>query len=325
MHMATGFIYSDRFLEHDTGPMHPERPERLRAITDRLERGGLSSRLTRLEFSPADRRSIERLHDPSYVQRVFEHCRDGRPYIDSPDSVICETSAELAQLAVGGGIAAARAVMRGEIANAFCAVRPPGHHAERGRAMGFCLFNTIAITAEYLISEHQLDRVAIVDFDVHHGNGTQDLFESRSDVLFISIHEDPDHLYPGSGYAEERGSGEGEGFTLNLPMPPGSGDDEYDEVMRTHVLPAIEKDKPEFLLISAGFDAAAADPLAHMLVTSDGFERITQRLIDAAGTLCDGRVVSMLEGGYDLDALADGVERHVRVLMNAGWYWSSLK
>jgi acetoin utilization deacetylase AcuC-like enzyme len=218
--MSTGLIYSERLLEHDTGPMHPERPDRLRAIVAGLKRSGAWDRLTHLEFGPAERKWIERLHDPAYVDRVYEQCRAGRPYIDTHDSVICEKSAELAQLAVGGGLAAAEAVMKGSVTNAFCAVRPPGHHATRDRAMGFCLFNTTAIATEYLIAQHQLDRVAIVDFDVHHGNGTQSLFEARSDVLFISIHEDPDYLYPGSGYAHERGIGEGLGLRSTCRCHP---------------------------------------------------------------------------------------------------------
>jgi acetoin utilization deacetylase AcuC-like enzyme len=313
--MPTGLIYSERFLEHDAGPMHPERADRLRAARARLEHARLWDTLVHLEFTPAERAAIERMHDSAYVERVFDSCRRGEPFIDTPECAVCSRSAEIARLAVGGAIAAADRVMGGSVANAFCLVRPPGHHAEKSRAMGFCLFNTIAIAAQHLIDAHKLKRIAIVDFDVHHGNGTQHLFESRADVLFISLHEDPDHLYPGSGYADERGIGAGEGFTINVPLPPGSDDEAYDTAMREVVIPALDRYQPQFLLISAGFDAAAADPLGHMLVTADGFEAITRRLADAAERLCEGRIVSLLEGGYDLDALAEGVERHARALM----------
>ncbi len=312
--MHLGLIYDDRFLEHDTGPGHPERRDRLRAITARLKKTGQWDALERLPFGPADRAWIERLHRPAYIERCFAACAAGQRFIDSPDSAISARSAELAQLAVGGVLAAAEAVMTGRVARAFCAVRPPGHHAEADLSMGFCLFNNVAIAAEYLIVQHGLERVAIVDFDVHHGNGTQHLFEDRRDVLFVSLHQDPHTLYPGTGFADEAGVGDGQGFTLNVPLPPLSDDHAYLDAIDRQILPRLRTYEPEALLVSAGFDAATADPLAQMEVSTDGFTQITRRLIELADERCAGRLLSVLEGGYDLDALAEGVSAHVAEL-----------
>ncbi|MFW6058898.1 MAG: histone deacetylase family protein [Phycisphaeraceae bacterium] len=313
--MSTGFIYHDRFLEHETGPTHPERPERLRAICDRLRQDHLWDELTHLPFSPAARKWIARLHSPHYIDRVFAACEAQHHYIDTPDSPISRHSAEIAQLAVGGVLAAVDAVHAQYVHNAFCAVRPPGHHAERDRSMGFCLFNNIAIAAEYLIAHHGYERIAIVDFDVHHGNGTQHLFEDRADVLFISLHEHPSHLYPGTGYVHERGTSAGEDHTLNLPLDPHDGDERYRHVFQAQVLPRLREFAPQFLLLSAGFDAAAEDPLAHMNVSPQGFEWMTRQLKETAESLCNGRLVSALEGGYHLRALAESVSLHVGVLL----------
>ena len=326
--MSTGFVYHDRFLDHDTGRGHPERPDRLRAITRRLREAGLWDRLTHLPFDPATRADAERLHTPAYLDRLAAACRDGASssgasssggsYIDTPDSAIGRESAEVAYLALGGVLAAVDAVATGTVNNAFCAVRPPGHHAEADRSMGFCLLANAAFAADGLLSRHSLSRVAVVDFDVHHGNGTQHLFERRRDVLFISLHQDPRTCYPGTGFVHETGRGDGAGFTLNLPLPPGGGDDVYLRTMVDTVLPRLDTYRPEALVISAGFDAAAADPLAGMSLTTAGFRGLTDRLLAAADRHCGGRVVSVLEGGYDLDALAAGVETHVAALLQAG-------
>ncbi|MEM7625264.1 MAG: histone deacetylase [Planctomycetota bacterium] len=314
--MSTGLIYDPRFLEHDTGPGHPERPDRLRAIVQRLEADGLWDRLARLPFDTANGARLERLHAPRYVTRVHEACAMGQPYIDTVDSAICPASDGLARLAVGGVLRAIGGVMKGEVGNAFCAVRPPGHHAEADRSMGFCLFGTVALAAEALIADHGLERVAIVDFDVHHGNGTQHLLEDRADVLFVSVHQNPQTCYPGTGYAHEIGIGKGEGFTLNVPLPPGVGDSEYGAAFDRAILPRLEEFAPQFLLLSAGFDAAAADPLAQMELSTEGFAGITERLLGVARRHAEGRVVSVLEGGYDLDALASGVAAHVGLLLD---------
>lgn len=316
--MSTGLIYSDRFLAHDTGQGHPERPDRLRAIVQRLKADGLWDRLTPLDFEAAGRSRLERLHSPKYVWRVFEACAHHLPYIDVVDSAICEDSADIAELAVGGVLRAVGAVMDGEVRNAFCAVRPPGHHAEADRSMGFCLFANVALAAEALLSDHGLERVAVVDFDVHHGNGTQHLLEERGDVLFVSIHGDPLSLYPGTGFEQEVGRGDGHGHTLNVTMRPGAGDEVYLDAFDTKVIPALRDFAPQFLLISAGFDAADGDPLADMRVTTAGFEAMTRRLLDVADEYAQGRVVSVLEGGYDLSALSAGVSAHIGVLLDKG-------
>ncbi len=316
--MATGFIYDARFLDHDTRPSHPERPARLEAIVRELHTSGLWPRLTHLTFSPADDAVLERVHDRSYIERVAAACARGDRFIDTPDSAICPESDAIARLAAGGAVAAVDAVLTGQVANAFCAVRPPGHHAERNLSMGFCLYNNIALAAEHAIQQHGLSRVAIVDFDVHHGNGTQHSFESRADVLVINLHEHPDHQYPGTGYAHETGHGPGAGYTLNIPLLPGADDAAYRQAFESQVLPKVQAYKPQLLLISAGFDAAEADPLGHMNVSTQGFRWMAQQLVQAARECCDGRVVSLLEGGYDLGALAAGVAAHVGVLVEAG-------
>jgi len=313
--MPTGLVYSPRFQEHDTGANHPERPARLAAIVERLKADGLWERLVHLPFGPVDMQWILRIHDRDYVDRLLAACRAGDPHIDTVDSAICPASAEIAQLAVGGAVAAADAVMRQEVENAFCALRPPGHHAERDRSMGFCLYNNIAIAAEYLVSHHGLQRVAIVDFDVHHGNGTQHAFESRGDVLFISMHEDPAFLYPGTGSAEEVGRGAGRGATVNCPLHPGSGDATCRQRFKAQVMPALNGFHPQFLLVDAGFDAAGAVPLVKSSWASGTFAWMTAELKAAAEKHCDGRLVSFREGGYNLQSLARCAADHVRVLL----------
>ena len=315
--MSTGLIYDERFLEHDTGHGHPERSDRVRAIVQHLESTGHWARMQRLSFGPAEPAAIEAVHDRAYIERLTHACDHRVPFIDEPDSAICEDSAEIAYLAAGGVLAAVDAVMAGQVDNAFCAVRPPGHHAERCRSMGFCMFNNVAVAAEHLLGHHGIERVAIVDFDVHHGNGTQHSFETRRDVLFVSLHEDPQWLYPGSGLAEEIGKGEGEGLTLNIPLAPHSGDEESRAAFDEQVLPKLDEFEPQALLVSAGFDAAEADPLAHQRVTDEGFRFMAERLCDAARQHCEGRLIVTLEGGYDLNALACGVEMMVESMLGA--------
>jgi acetoin utilization deacetylase AcuC-like enzyme len=316
--MTTALAYDERFCEHDTGPGHPERPQRVRAIEKHLRACGLWHRFDMVSFDAADDRSIEAIHDSAYMERLEASCRDGLGFIDTAESVVCPRSAEIARLAVGAALAAVDAVVEQRAANAFCALRPPGHHAERDRSMGFCLFNNVAVAANYAIERHGLERVAIVDFDVHHGNGTQHTFEQRADVLFVSLHEDPACLYPGTGFACETGHGEGAGFTINLPMAPHSADESYREAFEETVLPALELFGPKMLFVSAGFDASAADPLAHLMVTPDGFAWMTEQLAAVAARTCGGRIVSLLEGGYDLASLAECVQHHVAVLLEAG-------
>ena len=307
-----GFVTHPDYLAHQTGLTHPERPERLRAITDRLRECGLLQDLSPIEPRPAEISWIEQIHSPGYVTRVAESCRRGRAIIDSMDTGISSLSYDVSLLAAGGALAAADAVMEGRVREAFCAVRPPGHHALREVAMGFCLFNNIAVAARYLQRCHGLARVLIVDWDVHHGNGTQDAFYDDPTVFFFSIHQYP--FYPGTGSRAEAGEGRGAGFTLNAPMQAGCGDDEYLRVFEQILAPRVRDFRPEFILVSAGFDAHREDPLGGMSLTERGYARLTQTVRSWAEELCGGRLISMLEGGYDLDALARSVESHLAAL-----------
>ncbi|MFN3168468.1 MAG: histone deacetylase [Phycisphaeraceae bacterium] len=312
---GVGLLYDPRFLDHDTGPGHAERPDRLRAVVRHLKRTGMWDRVAHLPFKPAERSAILRVHDPAYIDRLEAACAAGQGTIDCDDSAICPRSASVAYLAAGAAVAGVEAVAGGAVDRAFALVRPPGHHAERDRSMGFCLFNNAAVAAEHWLAEHGARRVAIVDFDVHHGNATQHSFEDRADVLFVSIHQHPATCYPGTGHAHETGHGPGRGTTLNLPLMPGGGDDVYHDTMRDKVVPALRSFAPDALLVSAGFDASAEDPLAQMQVTTDGFHAIADSLRRFADETLDGKMVTLLEGGYDLDALSAGVAAYLEVIL----------
>jgi acetoin utilization deacetylase AcuC-like enzyme len=311
----TGLVQDDRFRKHWTGEGHPERPDRLAAIARSFQLRGLTERCRSIKFAPISLDVVRRVHDEDYLQRLERACAENRDFIDVPDSGICSESFEIARLAAGAVIAAVDEVMAGRIDNAFCALRPPGHHAERNESMGFCLLNNVAIAAQYLMDRYGLSRVLILDWDVHHGNGTQHIFEADPRVLFISIHGHPGILYPGTGYARERGIGAGEGFTLNCPMLPPSGDTEYREVFDDPILPAIRWFAPEFVLISAGFDAHVLDPLAPLELPTESFGWMTDAMTEVAERFCGGRLVSVLEGGYHLEALGDCTALHVARLM----------
>ncbi|TDI34844.1 MAG: histone deacetylase [Acidobacteria bacterium] len=308
--MATGFVFHPLSLHHLTGSDHPERPERVLAIQDRLRDGGVLAELEVLQPEPVETRWLREVHSPDYISRVEQACADGRPVVDSADTAISPGSWKAALLAAGGALQAVDRVMSGEWANGFVSCRPPGHHAEHNLAMGFCLFNNVAVAAAYLRARHGLERVAIVDWDVHHGNGTQHIFEDDPSVFYASLHQWP--LYPGTGRAQERGRGAGVGATLNCPMDPGAGDDAYLKVMEEQVLPALAKFAPQAILVSAGFDAHRDDPLSATMVTEEGYRRMSRLLLDLAADACQGRLVSMLEGGYDLRALAASVEIHLQ-------------
>lgn len=313
----TGLAQDKRFQDHQTGAGHPERPERLAAIHHGLHERGLETACRAVEVSPIDMAMVRRLHSEEYLQRLERACQDNRPYIDVPDSGICPKSYDIARLATGTVINAVDEVMAGRLDNAFCAVRPPGHHAEHHMSMGFCLFNNVAIAARHLLDDHGLSRVLILDWDVHHGNGTQHLFEADPRVLFISLHGHPALVYPGTGHAHERGRGEGDGFTLNLPMLPPSSDEEWQRAFDRPIRPRIEEFDPEFVLLSAGFDAHRRDPLAPLELDTQCFAWMTREMIDVAKRHCGGKLVSLLEGGYDLQALTECVAVHVEGLLEA--------
>ena len=313
--MSLGFVYDRRFLDHDTGDVHPEHPARLRVILDALQKEGLLEQMVPIPFRQAKAEEIAMVHEPAYVDLVRMACDEGFTSIGSPDTRLCAKSYDVAALAVGGVMAACDAVMAGQVSRAFCAVRPPGHHAEADRAMGFCLFNNVAVAAEHLIRNHGLRRVAIVDFDAHHGNGTQHLFEARRDVLYISIHERPGSIgFPGTGEETEIGTGDGRGFTLNVPLNHGAGDAEYRAAFEGKILPTIQEYGPEFVLLSAGFDALATDTISHLGLESTSYGWIAMRLREVGVRLAEGRAVSILEGGYSLDHLGPAVATHVREL-----------
>ncbi len=313
--MRVGWVFDPFLLRHDTGPAHPERPERLTAVIEALRREKLLERLRPLRFQSVPLDVLEWVHDPVYVELVRLACAEGLTLLGDRETRLSRDSFEVARVAAGGVLAACDSVMDGSSETAFCAVRPPGHHAERDRAMGYCLFNHIAVAAEWLIRHHRLHRVAVVDWDVHHGNGTQRIFEERAEVLYVSLHESPESQYPGSGYEHEIGSGAGEGFTLNVPMPAGSGDREYRRAFAARVIPRLEEFRPQFLLVSAGFDASAEDHTARINLEPVSFAWMTRELMNFADRHGAGRLVSVLEGGYDLPSLQRGVVAHVRELV----------
>lgn len=303
-------LYTHRACaEHDMGPMHPECPARLKAVLEALNADEFKA-LERREAPRAEIDQIARVHSRDYVDRLLAAIpRSGLVQLD-PDTAVCPRSGEAAVRAAGAVCAAVDAVIGGEAGNAFCAVRPPGHHAEPSRPMGFCLFNNVAIGAEQARAVHGLHRVAVVDFDVHHGNGTQAMFWGDKDLFYASSHQSPH--YPGTGAASERGIA---GNIVNAPLPPFTGSAGFRRAMQGIILPALAEFAPEFLFISAGFDAHAADPLASLELTEDDFAWATRQLMNVADEHCGGRVVSTLEGGYDLAALARSAAAHVRTLM----------
>lgn len=311
----TGFLYDERFLLHETGPEHPECPERLVSIYKGIEDAGLIPKLRLIKAVRADQGWIEIVHSIKLIMRFQEACEWRMDELDHPDNKICSESFETAMLAVGGILATVDLMMEGEIDNAFCAVRPPGHHAEVSRVMGFCYFNNIAIAARYLRRKWKLQRIGIIDFDVHHGNGTQNIFEDDPSVFYYSIHEHPSFAYPGTGREFEKGSGEGYGFTLNSPVLPGQGDAEYKELLQRDLFPAFEKFKPEVILVSAGFDAHVDDDMSDINLSTEGFSWIMKNIVEMSDKYSGGRLISVLEGGYCIRRLAELVKNHVEILL----------
>ena len=311
----TGLVYHPAYLEHDMGPGHPESPNRLRAIMHQLEQKGTMARMIKIEARKAEDEWLTQIHAPSYVQSLNRLApTSGRVSLDA-DTSMSPGSVNAAYLAAGGALAAVDAIMAQRVEHVFCAVRPPGHHAEAARAMGFCLLNNVAIAARYVQKKYGITRVLIVDWDVHHGNGTQHSFEDDPSVLFFSTHQYPH--YPGTGRGTERGKGAGAGYTVNVPMEAGEGDEAYHAIFLTALVPVADAFKPEFVMISAGFDAHKDDPLAGMGLTEAGYADLTNIVVDIAKRHAKGRILSSLEGGYNLIALAHSVDEHINVLLHA--------
>lgn len=309
--MPTALFHHPDFELHDNGPRHPERPTRMSAILEKLRAEKLLEKLQQPQFSAATEDDLARAHSRQHIAYIRELAQSGGGPIDG-DTRVGAVSYDVARLACGAAIAATARVLAGECDNAFVVARPPGHHAESGRAMGFCLFNTVAVAARYALEIGGLERVAILDFDVHHGNGTQQIFYEDARVFFASTHQFP--LYPGTGAAHETGAGNAVGTTHNVPLPAGCGDTEYEAEWRSLEKPLREY-APQMIFVSAGFDAHLRDPLGGMNVTANGFATLTKIARDWAQEMCGGKIVFVLEGGYDLQGLSESVAAILRELM----------
>jgi acetoin utilization deacetylase AcuC-like enzyme len=309
----TGLIWEPACLEHRTGIGHPEAPQRLRAIRAGLEEAGLWSRCQRLRARPVSRAELLRCHSASYLDLVERELAQGRPQLSSGDTPLSAGTAQAAALAAGGGLTAVEAVLAGTVANAFVALRPPGHHATAERGMGFCLYNNVAVAARHAQAVCGVERVLILDWDVHHGNGTQAIFWRDPSVLYCSVHQMP--LYPGSGLPEERGEGPGAGATLNLPLPAGAAGQQMLQALRNQLDPLLEGFRPQLVLVSAGFDAMAGDPLADLRLSAADVTALTELALGYAERDAQGRLVSLLEGGYNLHNLAAAAVAHVGALL----------
>ena len=312
--MSTAYVYDPIYLEHNL-PGHPESQERLSRIMGLLEEKGMLERLVAVEATPVSLERLTRNHSRGYIDAVRQMAEGGGGQLDL-DTYLSPRSYEAALMAAGGLVNAVEAVLDGEVDDAFALVRPPGHHALTARAMGFCVFNNVAVAARYALQEQGLERVLIVDFDVHHGNGTQDVFYDESCVLYFSTHQYP--YYPGTGNWREIGKGEGEGYTANVPLPGGVGDEGYGRIFDEFLYPLAERYRPQLILVSAGYDAHWADPLAAMQLSITGYADLTRTLKAMADQLCQGRLVFTLEGGYQLEVLSYAVLNTFRVLLGDG-------
>lgn len=310
--MTTGLLTAEVCLEHDTGRGHPERPARLTAVLDRLEADGLTAELDRRAAPAATDADLALAHPASYVERVDATIASGSGYVDSSDVNVSARSMDAARAAAGGALFATRQVLDGSWNSAFVCTRPPGHHAEETFAMGFCLFNN-AVLAAKAAQDRGIERVAILDWDVHHGNGTQHLTERDPSILYASLHQHP--WYPGSGLASEVGQGEGEGTVVNCPQAAGSGDLEWRRDFDERVLPAVESFRPGLVILSAGFDAHTLDPLSDTSVSTGAYGDMTQGVLEVCERVGAKGVVSLLEGGYSLEGLADSAAAHVAALL----------
>jgi acetoin utilization deacetylase AcuC-like enzyme len=309
----TGLAADSRVLKHDPGIHHPEQPARFHAVLNRLEQMGIATDLENIPVRSAANDELALAHTREYVALVEREVTAGHRQLSTGDTYICPDSEQASRIAAGAVLCAVDAVFSGEVRNAFCLVRPPGHHATADRGMGFCLFNNVALGARYAQNRYGVKRVLIADWDVHHGNGSQDIFYRDGSVLFFSTHQSP--WYPGTGDASETGEGEGAGKTINCPFPAGSGSREIVGAFEEALVPAAEAFRPDLILLSAGFDSRVNDPLGQFLLTDADFARLTLLMCDLAAQHCNGRLISVLEGGYNLEGLALAAETHVRALM----------
>lgn len=313
--MATAIGFDSRVRQHDTGPEHPEQIARFDAVLSRLESRGWLDRTARLPERLASNDELSLAHTPGYIELIDREIAAHRHQLSTGDTAINQFSGLASRSAVGCALSAVDAVFTRAVTNAFCVVRPPGHHASAARGMGFCLFNTVAVAARYAQHHHGAERVAIIDWDVHHGNGTQDIFYQDGSVLFFSTHQSP--WYPGTGSARETGKDAGAGTTINCPFPAGSGDPQITEAFTERFAPAVASFKPDVILISAGFDSRIGDPLGQFTLTDRDFFNLTTRVMNLASQHCGDRVVSVLEGGYSLSGLASAADAHVAALCGA--------
>ncbi len=301
----TGIIWNTLFTRHSMGLGHPESPSRLFAIQQVLEGDGVGKNVISLEPNPVGVQELAYIHSNDYISSIKATSGQDNTFLD-PDTSANRFTWDAACLAAGAGITLTKQVVSQELNNAFAFVRPPGHHAEKNHTMGFCIFNNIAIAAKYALKNLDVERIFILDYDTHHGNGTQNAFYEDNQVFYFSVHRS--HFFPGTGMEEEKGKGEGQGFNLNIPVAYGADDNIYKKVFDNHLVPAVEKFSPQLILVSAGFDAHVRDPLGGMKVTTQGFAWIAKTVMELAKDTCQGKAVFFLEGGYDLKALRDSVE-----------------
>jgi len=315
--MNTAIVYSPRYLEHDTGPDHPETPDRLRVIIEELNRSGFlkNPKCSILTPKPAKLKDLELVHEPDYIELVQQSCAKGGGILDLGDTLASVESCDVALLAVGGVIDAVNLVFKGKARNAFALIRPPGHHAGPYYALGFCLFNNIAVAAAHLIHRLGFNRVLILDIDAHHGNGTQEIFYDTNRVLYISLHQDP-RGFPGTGFMDEIGEGEGLGYKVNVPFPLYADDRLYHKGFNQIAVPIIRQYKPQFVLVSAGFDGHYTDPIGDLSLSTHGYSAIFSKILVLASQLCHGRLVATLEGGYSIHFLGKMVASAIARMAN---------
>jgi len=308
----TGLVYDAAFVRHDPGPAHPESPDRYRALKKAFDHAGFFDKLVKIAARPATDDDLHLCHTRAYLAAVRHDVARRTPTLSTGDTALGEHTLEVATLGAGAALAGVDAIMAGRARNAFAAVRPPGHHATASRGMGFCVFNNVAIAARYARKNYGVERVLIADWDVHHGNGTQDIFYEDRSVFFFSTHQWP--WYPGTGAADETGAGSGKGTTMNCPFPAGAGHAEIASAFRKKLIPAMASFRPDFVILSAGFDSRRGDPLGRFVLRDEDFRELTEIMMEIAAGSANGRLLSILEGGYNLAGLAAATTAHIEAL-----------